>query len=80
MHVCVFAAGVLVQTDSRPSSLTVMEPLLLLCEKAEAELWQEGLPKPDVDVLFAQAGQLRSGGLSCYICSLPKFNQTWLKC
>lgn len=28
-----------------------------------------GTAKPDVDVLFPQAGQLRSRGLSCYICS-----------
>lgn len=28
-----------------------------------------GTVKPDVDVLFAQAGRLGSQGLSCYICS-----------
>lgn len=31
-----------------------------------------GAAKPDVDVLFAQAGQLRSQGLSRYICSRPQ--------
>lgn len=31
-----------------------------------------GAVKPDVDVLFAQAGQLRSQGLSRYICSKPQ--------
>lgn len=46
---------------------------------ARGALWEGGsgavrggTVKPDVDVLFAQAGQLRSQGLSCYICSRPQ--------
>lgn len=41
------------------------------CEK-EVELSEEGVAKPDADVLFAPAGQLRSQGLSRYICSQPQ--------
>lgn len=37
-----------------------------------SEAVRGGAAMPDVDVLFAQAGQLRSEGLSLYICSPPQ--------
>lgn len=59
--------------DETPHPFLFQLPTVLLeeerCEKEEVELSEEGLQSRMWTFLFAQAGQLRSQGLSCYICS-----------
>lgn len=66
--------------SSLPAICSVVEPMKFYTPPrlvGREALWgsgavRGGTVKPDVDVLFAQTGQLRSQGLSCYICSRPQ--------